>query len=245
MNDRTERPDGNRSTPLGIVAVWAVHLLTAFGAVCGMLALVAAAQGRTRLALVWMAAALVIDSADGTLARRLRARARVAVIDGGLLDNVVDYFNYAVVPAFLMYSTGLLPNAAELAGPSAVCLASAFQFARIDAKTPDRFFRGFPSYWNLVVFHMLLLGLPQEVNLTAVAVLCVLSFVPIDYVDPSRTVPFRRLTLLLSALWATALAALLYLFPDPPRALVLLSLLYLPYYFGLSLFLTVRRRSHA
>ncbi len=43
-------------------------------------------------------------------------------------------------------------------------LSSAYGFNRHDAKTGDHFFTGFPSYWNVVVFYLLLAGLPQMVN---------------------------------------------------------------------------------
>ena len=33
-------------------------------------------------------------------------------------------------------------------------LASCYQFCRSDAKTDDHFFLGFPSYWNVVAFYV-------------------------------------------------------------------------------------------
>ena len=43
-------------------------------------------------------------------------------------------------------------------------VASAFGFARTDAKTADHYFTGFPSYWNIVAVYLLALGSPPALN---------------------------------------------------------------------------------
>jgi phosphatidylcholine synthase len=223
------------------VAAWAVHALTASGGALGLLALAAAAQADARAAFGWLAAALAVDGADGTLARRLRVGERAPQIDGALLDNLVDYVNYVIVPAFLIHRLALLPPVASLAGAACICVASAFQFAHREAKTADLYFRGFPSCWNVVAFYLLLLDLAPAVALGIVLGLCALAFVPIHCVHPSRTPVGRGLTLALGAAWCVALLVLLVRLPAPPRALVLSSLLFPVYYGALSLLLTLRR----
>ena len=89
---------------------WLVHLLTATGAVLAFLALLAIEDRDWRLALLWLAAALAIDSVDGTLARRLRVKARVPGIDGDTLDLIVDYLNYVFVPTVLIWRAGTGPG---------------------------------------------------------------------------------------------------------------------------------------
>jgi len=227
-------------------AAAAVHLLTASGAAWGVLALVGIADGRFGAALAWMLLALLVDSVDGTLARRFRVREVLPQIDGALLDNMVDYLNYAVVPAWFIYEAGLLPEGFGVAGAMVICLASAFQFSHAEAKTPDRLFRGFPSYWNVAVWYFLLLGLPPRANLAIVAVLVILVFVPVYFVYPSRTPAFRRTTLFLTGVWGLLLATLIARYPDHAPWPARLSLLYVAYYFLLSGSLTaarVRRRS--
>jgi phosphatidylcholine synthase len=215
--------------------------LTASGAALGMLALAAAAEGDARAAFAWLAAALVVDGADGALARRLRVDASAPEIDGSLLDNLVDYSNYVVVPAFLIHRLGLLPAAASLPGAACICVASAFQFAHREAKTTDLFFRGFPSCWNVVAFYLVLLDLDPAAALAIVLGFCGLVFVPIHYVYPSRTPVLRTTTLLLAVAWGAALLVLLVQLAEPPRALVRSSLLFPAYYGALSLLLTLRR----
>ena len=36
-------------------------------------------------------------------------------------------------------------------------LASAYGFSQVNAKTPDGFFLGFPSYWNIIAFYLYVL----------------------------------------------------------------------------------------
>jgi phosphatidylcholine synthase len=221
------------------LAAWSVHLVTASGAVWALLALDAIARARFRTALGWMVLAVVVDGVDGVLARRARVNVVLPSIDGTLLDNLVDYLNYVVVPAFLLYRADLLPDPAALGGAGAICLVSAFQFTQVEAKTGNRF-RGFPSYWNVVAFYLLLLRPDPWIALGIVAVLCVLVFVPVPWIYPTRTRQWRGLTLTLTIAWAGCVGVLLWQFPDHSRPLVHASLAYAAYYVGVSLWLRPR-----
>lgn len=143
-------PNGSRLFLLA--CAWGVHLYTALGAVFGVLAIRYAAIGNYRASFIAMAVTIIIDSSDGTLARLVNVKKRVPSFDGALLDNIVDYFTYVVAPVFLVICAGLVTGTIGLAVAGFVLIASAYQFCQTDAKTPDHFFLGFPSYWNLVVF---------------------------------------------------------------------------------------------
>lgn len=214
---------------------WLAHLVTATGAVFAVLALIAVAEHQWRAALLWMAAAGAVDAADGFVARWAEVERVLPEFDGALLDNIIDFLSYVIVPAFLMYEAALLPAAWEIVGPAAITLASAYQFCRADAKTEDHFFTGFPSYWNVLVFYLLLLETGPWLNLAVVAVLCALVFVPFRYVYPSRTVPFRRLTLAATAVWGLLCMVALARYPAHSPALLAVSLLYIPFYVGVSI----------
>jgi phosphatidylcholine synthase len=219
------------------VAAWAVHGLTASGALWGLLAIAAIADGRFKQALGWNLLAVLIDAVDGSLARRARVREVLPEIDGTLLDNLVDYLNYVVVPAWLLHRAGLVPPGLEGPAAAAICLASAYQFSRRDAKTDDHFFTGFPSYWNLLVFY-LLLTVPRPVYaLGFVALFLLLVFVPVRWLYPNRTTRFRGLTLGLTAVWGLCLVWLLLEYPEAHPWVTYGSLLYVPYYIGMSLYL--------
>jgi phosphatidylcholine synthase len=223
------------STRFLIGCAWAVHLYTALGAVAGLLSLNYIAHGDWRGAFTMMAIAVAIDSSDGPLARALRVRERIPYFDGALLDNIVDYFNYVAAPVFLMLRAGLLPaSATGMTVAGVVMIASAYGFSRLDAKTEDNYFRGFPSYWNLVAFYLFCLGLTPAVNAAIVALLALMVFVPIKYIYPNRTELMRPLTLALAAIGAVATAAMLPMLPLHNDILLYTSLGFVVYYFVLS-----------
>jgi phosphatidylcholine synthase len=218
-----------------------VHLYTASGVVLALLILVAAFQGEAVRALWLMLASLLIDSTDGLLARRFRVSEALPFLDGALLDNIVDYMTYAFAPMVLLWSGGYLPEGTAGVMLAALpLLASSYQFCRVDAKTEDHYFLGFPSYFNVVAFYAIVFEL-SPASLAAVLVLSsFLVFVPIRYVYPTRTAAFRRLSLTLTALWLASYAAILWQMPEPDPRILAFSILYLVYYFGLSFYLSVK-----
>jgi phosphatidylcholine synthase len=120
-------------------------------------------------------------------------------------------------------------------------LSSAYGFSQTQAKTSDYFFTGFPSYWSIVVLYLYVLRLPAPVNGLVLLGLAALVFVPIGYVYPSRTPTLRGLTVTLGLVWGAATIALIFLLPDVPGWLQMLSLAYPVYYVVLSLVLQLRR----
>ncbi len=218
-----------------------VHLYTASGAVLALLMLVAAFQGEAVEALWLMLASLLIDSTDGLLARRFRVSEALPSIDGALLDNIVDYMTYVFAPMVLLWSGGYLPEGnAGIVLASLPLLACSYQFCRVDAKTDDHFFLGFPSYFNVLAFYVIVFGLSPAAVTWTIVVCSALVFVPIRYVYPTRTVVFWRLSLTLTALWLASYAAILWQMPDPAPLVLAFSVLYLFYYFGLSLYVSAK-----
>ena len=217
----------------------AVHLYTASGVVLALLILIAAFGGDAVRALWLMLASLLIDSTDGLLARRLRVNEALPFFDGALLDNIADYMTYVFAPIVLLWSGEYLPvGTSGVVFAALPLLASSYQFCRVDAKTDDHYFLGFPSYFNVVAFYAIVFE-PGPATLAAVLVLCsLLVFVPIRYVYPTRTIAFRRLSLTLTALWLVSYALILLQMPEPDPLILGFSILYLFYYFGLSLFLS-------
>ena len=180
---------------------WSVHLFTATGAVWGFLTVLAIFEQNWRAAILWIIIAMFVDGFDGTLARWFRVKEYARQIDGALLDNILDYFNYVVVAALILIKApNLVPARFAMACAFSILLTSAYQFTQVDAKTDDKsyFFKGFPSYWNFVVLYMMLLGLNPWINLTILLICNVLVFVPIKYLYPSRNTRLRRLTLILT-----------------------------------------------
>jgi phosphatidylcholine synthase len=224
------------------LAAWGVHLYTASGTLLGVLAIEAITGGAHRAAFACMALATFVDSTDGTLARRMRVKEVLPHFDGAKLDDIVDYLNYVVVPLLLARQADLLPpGLAGFAVAAAPLLASAYGFCQTDAKTSDHFFKGFPSYWNVVVFYLYALATPRWLNVAVLLGFAALVFVPIRYLYPSRTTTARRSTYVLGTLWAVLVVALLVQLPTPPRAWTIASLFFPAYYLLLSVHLHFRR----
>lgn len=224
------------------LAAWLVHAFTATGAVLGLLALDAISRNEFRWALWLMGTAIVVDAADGTLARWVRIKSALPQIDGALLDNIIDYFNYVMVPAFFIIAVKMLPIGLNYAGAILVTMVSAFQFTQIDAKTEDHFFKGFPSYWNIAVLYLYLWDTAPMTNLFIILFLSVLVFVPIKYVYPSRldyltrNPKLRRTMTVATLLWGGGTACLLWIYPRTNDILRFITIGYILLYAGVSVY---------
>jgi phosphatidylcholine synthase len=229
------------SGPGARALAWLVHAYTMTGSVLALLMVHFAYQGRVETVLWLFLVAMVVDGTDGFLARHLRVKTVVPEFDGALLDNIVDYLTYAFAPMVLLWANGYLPDGA-LGGVCAAVplLASCYQFCRSDAKTEDYFFLGFPSYWNVLAFYVVVLELGATATAVLLGVFAVLVFVPVKYVYPSRTATLWTLNMTLATLWLGAFAAITAQLPDPNPLLVAVSLGYLAYYAGVSFWLTAR-----
>jgi phosphatidylcholine synthase len=225
-----------------VFAAWLVHLYTATGTALAMLTVIAVIEGDTVRALWLGLAAMVVDGTDGMLARHLEVKRWIPWFDGALLDNIVDYLTYAFTPMVLLWSTGYLGEGTSATVLAVMpLLASAYQFCRVDAKTDDHLFLGFPSYWNVVAFYVIVLDLGPTAVAVLLLVCAALVFIPVGYVYPSRTDTLRGLTLALTTVWLVSYAVLLNQLPSPDPIWLTVSLAYVVYYVALSLHLTARR----
>ncbi|MCB0184755.1 MAG: hypothetical protein KDE31_10840, partial [Caldilineaceae bacterium] len=107
-------------------------------------------------------------------------------------------------------------------------------FCQDDAKTDDHYFKGFPSYWNIMVYYMFIMGAQPWLNFLALVVLSALVFVPIKYVYPTRTAMHKQLTMTLAILWGVINVIILMRYPLHDLWLLGASFLFVLYYMGLS-----------
>ena len=178
---------------------------------------------------------IFIDATDGTIARTIKVSERLPHIDGRTLDDIVDYFTYVIVPVYAMVEFGLIWSHWICWAP--IVIASGFGFANVDAKTEDDYFLGFPSYWNLVALYLFAFSWPVWVNSILVMTLCVLVFAPIRFIYPSKTKPYKWLTVGLGLVWGLQTLALVICPESLPSWWLPSSLFYPIYYVSLSLFL--------
>ena len=219
---------------------WLAHLYTASGAVLAFLAARAVIDHDYRTAFFWLGVQIFVDATDGLLARALRVHERLPSFNGAKLDDIVDYLCYVFVPALFVWRAALVPDGWTLAVAGAMLLSSAYGFNSAGAKTADHFFTGFPSYWNIVVFYLLIARLPATANAIILLVLAIFVFVPIRYLYPSRTPVLIWPTNILGAIWGVLMLVILWRYPAIPRALFLASLVFPVYYAVVSLMLHVR-----
>jgi phosphatidylcholine synthase len=212
------------------LAALSVHGFTALGAVLGFQALLEAAAHRWEASFAWLGVALIVDGADGPLARRIGVTDHLPRFSGERLDLIIDYITYVLVPAFILYEAQLMPEGLGWLGASLALLSSLFHFSDQESKTSDGFFVGFPAIWNVVAFYMLIFATPAIVNLAIVAILAVLTFVPQKWVHPVRVVRLRGVTIAVVIVWSLAAIAVLFMgFPAPfiLQAIFAVSMIYL------------------
>ncbi len=185
-----------------ITAAFAVHIFTACGAACALLALIAAVDAAWTQMFLWLGVAQIIDGVDGTFARRLKVAELLPRWSGELLDFVVDFATYVFVPAYAMTTSGLLPPSVALALGVIVTVTGALYFADRKMKTADSYFRGFPALWNVVAFYLFVLKPPPWLGASAIAVLAAATFAPIYFIHPVRVPRWRLLNLAALVVWA-------------------------------------------
>lgn len=230
---------------LEYIAAWSVHIFTASAACVGVFTLEKIYQHEYIFALWLMALTVFIDAVDGSLARLVRVKIVLPKIDGALLDNIMDYLNYVITPCFfLLVRPDMIPPSYSVPLIAAITITSAYQFCQSDAKTPDHFFKGFPCYWNIAIFYMFIFNTSMTLNAILLTLFCVLIFVPVKYVYPSRldyltdSIALKILMHLCSIIYGVSMACLLLYYPDTNNFWLRLSLGYVVLYLFLSFYRT-------
>ncbi|WP_238363936.1 CDP-alcohol phosphatidyltransferase family protein [Mesobacterium pallidum] len=178
-----------------------VHLFTATGAVFAMLAMLAAAEAKWGLMFVWLVVAFVVDGIDGPLARKYDVKTNAPRFDGVLLDLIIDYLTYVFIPAFALFSSGLLPGWTGWMAIIVITFASAMYFADSRMKTSDNSFHGFPGCWNMLIIVLFAIRPDFWITLTIVALLAVAMFLPLKFIHPVRTKRWRSVSLPVALAW--------------------------------------------
>ncbi|MEM7303063.1 MAG: phosphatidylcholine/phosphatidylserine synthase [Pseudomonadota bacterium] len=191
----------NASTRDKVIA-FSIHALTASGSFWAFLAIVAAANSKFTIMWWWLGVALFVDGIDGPLARKYRVKEVLPNWSGDMLDSIVDYMTFVMIPAFALYQSGFLQETTSFLAAALIVITSAIYYADTRMKTVDNSFRGFPVCWNMVVFTLFVIQPGWSLALGVVILSAVLTFVPIHFVHPVRVVKFRTLTLTVFALWS-------------------------------------------
>lgn len=205
------------------VAAASVHLFTALGAVCGLLAALAMFDGAWERMFAWLGLALVIDGIDGTFARLAQVEERLPRFSGERLDLVVDYVTYVFVPALALMRGGFLDGPAGLIVAALILLSSLYHFSDLASKGDDYNFVGFPAVWNIVALYVFALAPPPWLVYALLVAGIVLTFVPMQWVHPMRVKRLQLVTLAITLAWSiAAIATVMHGFPAPLWAQIVL-----------------------
>ena len=122
------------------------NAVTAANIAVGFVSLVAASEGRFRLAVYLLMSAILLDMADGILARKLNATSRF----GQEMDSLGDALSFCAAPAFLVYQASLRSlEGVGVAITTIYVLAGVFRLARFnltsDAHEKSRWTTGMPT----------------------------------------------------------------------------------------------------
>jgi len=199
ITDRIPRPKKKVTWPQA--RAFSVHLLTASGSFLAFLSLVAASEERWTAMFWWLGLALFVDGIDGPIARKLEVKEILPTWSGELLDNIIDYVTYVLIPAFALYQRGFMGEGLSFLSAAIIVVSSAIYYADTGMKTKENFFKGFPVVWNMVVFTLFVIEPGQWVSFAVVVVAGILTFIPINFIHPVRVVRLRRINLTMTLLW--------------------------------------------
>ncbi len=202
---------GERVAPTRVrrAAAFSVHLFTASGGAVALLALYAAIERDFASCFAWLGVALFIDGIDGTLARFAKVTETAGAIDGVILDLIVDFLTYVLVPIIALWRSDLMPPRVAFWLGLLVIFASALYFSDSRMKTRDYWFRGFPAIWNVVALYLFVLHPPALINAFLLIAGSAAMFAPVVFVHPMRVKKFRTLNIVAAlAFFALSAAAI-------------------------------------
>ena len=222
---------------------WLVHLFTASGLIAGLLALIAVSDKDWRAAMAWLLVALAIDGIDGTLARAFKVKEVLPSVNGTTIDHVVDFANYAIVPAYFFYMAELAPAGWNLPLAILILLVSALYYGKDGMVSDDYYFVGFPVMWNVVVFYLIFVfpdifevlapqpsALVPVFNASIVVIFSALHFVPVKFAYPSRATRMKIPTIAATVSILVLMPVIVWLYPSTPVWLAWLALINLAYF---------------
>lgn len=179
-----------------------VHLFTATGIVAGFMAILAITEHEFKTAMLWLFVTLIIDGIDGTFARLFKVKEVLPNFNGSMIDAVIDFATYAIIPAYFIYEAPLLPEDYRLLGAAIILMVSAIYYGKEGMISNDYYFIGFPVMWNMVAFYLFfVIDISQWVNFILVVIFAIMHFIPIKFLYPSRTKKYRWLNIAVSALF--------------------------------------------
>lgn len=149
------------------------NYITLFNIVFGCLSLLCTLDGRLELSAVFILLAVLMDTTDGRVARKLDIISEL----GRELDSLCDLVSFGVAPAFLTYA--LLPASYQTPGAILAVLyivCGAYRLARFNVLRIDDYFVGVPITLAGLLLALLALCYPFIPSLVLLLMLPLLAF---------------------------------------------------------------------
>ncbi|SEP95440.1 CDP-alcohol phosphatidyltransferase family protein [Neolewinella agarilytica] len=200
------------------IFAWLVHIFTASGLLAGFMGLLSAIEGDYRTAMFWMLATLIIDGIDGTFARMAKVTEVLPQVSGKTIDYVIDFFTYAILPAYLFYVAIDMDYWPRLFCCFAMLLSAAIYYGLEGMVSEDgKHFIGFPVMWNMVMYVLIFVtpDLPDWALISTIVLLAILHFIPVHFAYPSRGGRWWGATLTATVLFIVSAAMNVWYFPEP------------------------------
>ncbi|MCP3929567.1 MAG: phosphatidylcholine/phosphatidylserine synthase [Bacteroidetes bacterium] len=211
---------------------WSVHVFTSLGIVAGFMAILAINESDWKEAMIWLMVCQFIDGVDGTFARLFKVKEVLPYMDGTLIDNVIDFATYAIIPAYFFYSAGLVEESWQFPLTALILVVSAVYYGKEGMISEDKYFIGFPVMWNMVVFYLVFVfAFPFWANALAILFFSIMHFIPIKFAYPSRMSRFKYLTIGITLIYLLVMVLILYYFPERQLWLTILAIA-VALYFG-------------
>ncbi len=118
-----------------------------------------------------------------------------------MLDSIIDFFNYVIIPALMIYWFKLVPEQFLILIPSILIFISIFSYANLNVMTNNHFYNGFPAIWNIVVLYFFIFSTSEIANLLILSLLIILKFSPLKCVHPLRVKKFQNISIFFTIIW--------------------------------------------
>lgn len=221
---------------------WSVHIFTASGLLPAFMSIIAISNKDWRAAMAWLIVCQIIDGIDGTLARKFKVKEVLPKFDGKIIDNVIDFSTYAIIPAYFFYSAELAYPMLNLPLSFLILIVSAIYYGKSGMVSEDYYFVGFPVMWNIVVFYLVFIFPHSNLLSTFIVVFfSILHFVPIKFAYPSRATHLKNATLLFTSSAVLIIPIAVWFYPNVPDYIKWIAFINLLYFAGISVFDTFRK----
>lgn len=206
------------------------------------MAMISIDQEDWRSCFLWLFVCFIIDSVDGSLARKFRVKEVLPFMDGKNIDYIIDFATYALIPAFFFYKAEMVAPEHMYISLAIILLSAALYYGKVGMVAEGQYFVGFPVLWNFVVFFQFFIcGNQPLLNFVSVIFFGILHFIPLKFAYPSMTKKFFWSHLIFSVLGLVGAAAVLYYFPLEKEIFRVMAIVGAVYFSGFAVFDTLRK----